>query len=47
VPDEMNYLTLLESYLMLANVIGFSSRDMEEAYYRKNEVNYERQRKGY
>jgi dimeric dUTPase (all-alpha-NTP-PPase superfamily) len=31
----------------LGKMLGFTPEDIEQAYIEKNEVNYERQRKGY
>src|SRR5690625_3757759 len=45
--SEENYLSLFQEYLHLANVLGFTEKDILEAYHQKNEVNYERQEKGY
>lgn len=42
-----NYESLFQSYLSLGEVLGFTPGDMEHAYFQKNEVNYERQEKGY
>ncbi|PLR77757.1 dUTPase [Bacillus sp. V3-13] len=41
------YRQLLENYLQLAGLLGFSGEQIERAYFEKNEVNYERQRQGY
>lgn len=45
--SESDYIQLFEKYMGLASSLGFSWEDIEEAYIRKNEVNYERQQKGY
>ncbi|RSK52525.1 dUTP diphosphatase [Bacillus canaveralius] len=42
-----DYQQLLENYLQLAGLLGFSGDEIEGAYFAKNEVNYERQRQGY
>ena len=42
-----NYKTLFEEYLLLGNLLGFTSIQMEKAYISKNEVNHKRQQQGY
>jgi dimeric dUTPase (all-alpha-NTP-PPase superfamily) len=42
-----NYVELFQSYLKLAQLLGFTDDQIEQAYIKKNEVNYDRQRKGY
>jgi dimeric dUTPase (all-alpha-NTP-PPase superfamily) len=42
-----SYQKLFGAYLYLAELLGFSHQDIEQAYISKNEVNYERQQKGY
>jgi len=44
---ESNYYHLFKQLLQLANVLGFSEKDIIQAYHKKNEVNYERQESGY
>ncbi|MEI3613758.1 dUTP diphosphatase [Pseudogracilibacillus sp. SO30301A] len=44
---EENYSKMFKDYLQLANLLGFSEIEIQEAYHKKNEVNYERQEKGY
>ncbi|MCM3587591.1 dUTP diphosphatase [Mesobacillus maritimus] len=44
---EKNYLTMFQEYLILARLLDFSEKEIEQAYIEKNEVNYERQQKGY
>ncbi|UQD52967.1 dUTPase [Bacillus methanolicus] len=41
------YQLMFQGYLELANLLGFTSEQIEQAYIEKNEVNYERQRQGY
>jgi dimeric dUTPase (all-alpha-NTP-PPase superfamily) len=41
------FAKLLTDYLGLAASLNFTTKEIEEAYFRKNEVNYERQKKGY
>lgn len=45
--SRANYLALFEAYLQLGELLGFSEHDLQQAYYDKNEVNYERQQTGY
>jgi dimeric dUTPase (all-alpha-NTP-PPase superfamily) len=42
-----SYEKAWEEYVLLANILGFSTEDIERAYIEKNEVNYKRQREGY
>lgn len=44
---EENYLNLVQAYLQLARLLGFSEAEIFTAYLEKNEVNYERQNSGY
>lgn len=41
------YVAMFECYVQLANELGFSAEEIEQAYIKKNEINYERQRQGY
>ncbi|WP_404329492.1 dUTP diphosphatase [Mesobacillus maritimus] len=41
------YTKLFRDYLDLAVMLGFTEKEIEQAYIEKNEVNYERQQKGY
>jgi dimeric dUTPase (all-alpha-NTP-PPase superfamily) len=41
------YTKLFRDYLDLADMLGFTEKEIEQAYIEKNEVNYERQQKGY
>ncbi|CAH2716125.1 hypothetical protein BACCIP111895_03309 [Neobacillus rhizosphaerae] len=43
----MSYKELFEAYLQLADQLGFSQLEMEQAYFQKNEVNYQRQQNNY
>ncbi|WP_053367346.1 dUTP diphosphatase [Bacillus sp. FJAT-27245] len=45
--SQSDYQTMFSSFLSLANLLGFTETDIEEAYRMKNEVNYERQQNGY
>lgn len=42
-----HYITLFEDFLTLGKSLNFSKEEIEEAYYRKNRVNHERQKVGY
>lgn len=44
---EENYCLLFEQYRVLGIVLGFSSNDMIDAYFKKNEVNFQRQETNY
>lgn len=44
---QSDYVHLFESYLTLAELLGLNDAQIEQAYIKKNEVNYERQQKGY
>ncbi|WP_251549503.1 dUTP diphosphatase [Neobacillus muris] len=41
------FLTVIETYLQLGILLGISQTEMEQAYLRKNEVNYQRQADNY
>lgn len=41
------YINVFESYMQLAALLGFTKEEIEEAYFRKNEVNYQRQQNNY
>lgn len=45
--SKEDFIFLFESYLKLAELLGLDESEIEQAYIQKNEVNYERQRKGY
>ncbi|WP_096202736.1 dUTP diphosphatase [Bacillus sp. FJAT-45350] len=38
---------LFNEYLVLGEILGFTTNDIEEAYYKKNEINHQRQDEGY
>ncbi len=42
-----DYVTLFESYMKLAASLGIDYEEMEQAYFHKNEVNYQRQQNNY
>lgn len=46
-PIELNYESLFTKFLQLGDKLGFSEHDIQEAYFKKNEINYQRQDKGY
>lgn len=45
--SKEDYYGLFKNYLTLAEILGLSEEEIEQAYYEKNEVNYQRQRRGY
>lgn len=45
--DFEDYIEVFESYLQLAALLEFNSTEIEEAYFDKNEVNYQRQQNNY
>jgi len=45
--SRMFYLELLEDYLTLGEMLGFTWEEIEQAYLKKNEVNHQRQANGY
>lgn len=45
--SKENYDQLFVNFLHLGGVLGFSESDIQFAYYKKNEINFERQNKGY
>ncbi|EKN65050.1 dUTPase [Neobacillus bataviensis LMG 21833] len=42
-----DYRQLFGSYLQLALLLGFQDEEIEQAYFEKNEVNYQRQQNNY
>jgi dimeric dUTPase (all-alpha-NTP-PPase superfamily) len=42
-----DYILLFKAYLQLAGILGINNDEMAEAYFKKNEVNYERQNRNY
>lgn len=44
---QVNYQIMFHHYLQLGQLLGFSEKDIQHAYYEKNKVNYERQLQGY
>ncbi|MBM4762508.1 dUTP diphosphatase [Bacillus sp. B15-48] len=45
--SETDYRVMFQTYLALASLLGLSSSEIEKAYMEKNEVNFDRQEKGY
>jgi dimeric dUTPase (all-alpha-NTP-PPase superfamily) len=45
--NDLDFKTLLQSYLQLGSLLGISYEEMEKAYFTKNEVNYQRQQNNY
>ncbi|WP_045523541.1 dUTP diphosphatase [Neobacillus niacini] len=45
--NDIDFKTLLESYLQLGTLLGITYEEMEKAYFTKNEVNYQRQQNNY
>src|SRR5699024_11084878 len=46
-PTAKHYEEVFQQYLQLGKLLGFSESDIQEAYFRKNKINYERQDEGY
>jgi dimeric dUTPase (all-alpha-NTP-PPase superfamily) len=42
-----DFIRLFEAYLQLASILGFKKEEIDQAYLRKNEVNYQRQQNNY
>ncbi|MEH7252067.1 dUTP diphosphatase [Neobacillus niacini] len=45
--NNHDFRALLESFLQLGALLGITYEEMEEAYFTKNEVNYQRQQSNY
>ncbi|TGB04103.1 dUTP diphosphatase [Halobacillus salinus] len=45
--DLTSYQTMFTSFLRLGQTLGFEEKGIMNAYYAKNEVNYQRQEEGY
>lgn len=45
--NDIDFKTLFESYLQLGTLLGITYEEMEKAYFKKNEVNYQRQQNNY
>jgi dimeric dUTPase (all-alpha-NTP-PPase superfamily) len=46
-PNQQQYQHLFTTFLQLGDKLGFSEQAIQEAYYMKNDVNYQRQNEGY
>ena len=46
-PAKETYLQLFYTYLQLSALLGFTLTEVEEAYFAKNKVNYQRQESNY
>ncbi|HLR41042.1 MAG TPA: dUTP diphosphatase [Virgibacillus sp.] len=46
-PTKHNYEQLFTDYLQLGSLLGFNEAEIQEAYFKKNKINYERQNQGY
>lgn len=46
-PEKIAFDTLFTEFLSLGRMLGFSEEDIQEAYYEKNKINFERQDEGY
>nr|WP_263325492.1 dUTP diphosphatase [Neobacillus sp. Marseille-Q6967] len=42
-----DFISVFEAYLELGSLLGITYEEMEEAYFKKNEVNYQRQQNNY
>lgn len=42
-----DYRKLFQAYLLLAELLGIAEEEIEQAYFQKNEVNYQRQQNNY
>ncbi|WP_408011720.1 dUTP diphosphatase [Pseudalkalibacillus sp. A8] len=45
--DVNNYNQLMEDYLMIGRILGFTTEEIQKAYLSKNQVNHARQDQGY
>ncbi len=45
--DVNKFVQLMEDYLVIGRILGFTAEDVENAYLFKNEVNHSRQDQGY
>ncbi|HLR79104.1 MAG TPA: dUTP diphosphatase [Bacillota bacterium] len=46
-PNQQNYERLFTNYLMLGDLLGIGEEELQQAYIKKNEINYKRQNEGY
>ncbi|GIO21726.1 dUTP diphosphatase [Oceanobacillus sp. J11TS1] len=47
IPTNENYQQLFSWTLQLGNQLGFTDKDIQQAYLEKNQINYQRQDEGY
>jgi dimeric dUTPase (all-alpha-NTP-PPase superfamily) len=45
--DVNNYVNLMEDYLLIGRLLGFTAEEINDAYLSKNQVNHTRQDQGY
>ncbi|WP_078413993.1 dUTP diphosphatase [Priestia abyssalis] len=45
--SQDTYINMFSQYLILGELLGFSTEDVKRAYVAKNEVNFQRQEQGY
>jgi dimeric dUTPase (all-alpha-NTP-PPase superfamily) len=46
-PVQHDYIKLLKYFIGLGEMLGFTEKDVYEAYFAKNKINHERQERGY
>ena len=46
-PDPYHYIHAFDSYLTVGRLLGFTWKQVEQAYIQKNEINHQRQDNGY
>lgn len=46
-PTAEKYNTLFTAYIQLGRLLGFTEESIQQAYFKKNEINFERQDSGY
>lgn len=45
--NEQDYMEVFTAFSTLGDALGFTEEEIEEAYFKKNEINHERQANGY
>ncbi|MDP4163398.1 MAG: dUTP diphosphatase [Bacillota bacterium] len=45
--NEQHFKGLFSLFLQLGKMLGFTFIEIEQAYFQKNDVNYQRQQNGY
>src|SRR5699024_9489217 len=45
--NQQNYERLFTNYLMLGDLLGIGEEELQQAYIKKNEINYKHQNEGY